>query len=504
MGTAEDHHVHCFDVYSLHHSYEPHTSNGPFDAFCRVPVDKGHGRAVSPTVYVLKGIEALDLYSTSSTSEIWKNGAVAPCIVPDKVRGWEFYSLLWTKPDGTSPLSLGDSVELLIGRPPGAAACPSLLFAFVPRGTSYLEEGINRGPDSGNHPYRSPAVAAASLPPPPPAALQAAQANALQNGAAARPAGKPPKTAYEAEHEVRNLDSRGCTILARLLVLAPIATFKDQSSLPDDPHWGLYIGPRSRSLVLLNKQRGRIDLNLATILALDGVFWHGATLVKATSRLFNVFGTSHKVPELFSDMDPLKLHSAFTSATHADHVSVTLDGRKDYMYCFGGRLPTFFVSNSSDNLCYLTPQEAQRHRKGEKHSDSGEEINLPTLPDLPVWTLLGKMTEEQKHSLLTYRQRNPAHDSGAVQHGRGGWLSLLDWCGVHHLSAATRGDDAEALPAPAALPALEAGPPKSPRVPKQVAFGGTFGVGGGADLSSIPTPGQISEGGDGSVGSGPA
>lgn len=386
VRTTDDHHVNCWDLYSLHPTYEA-PSSGPLDVLCRVPVDKGHGKAVSPTVPVLDGIDALDLYKSTMSGEIWKNGAVSNCLAPLQVVGWEFYSLLWTQPEGTVPLSLGDDgIELLLGRPPGGRVCPSLLFAFIPNGREPYTKGCAR-----------------------------------------------TQSAQTFEMEANNLDSKGRTIANRLLVLLPNGIFKGSAALPDDPHWGLFIGPRSRSLVLLNKQRGAIDLNLATLLTLDAVFWRGQAIVQATARLFDVFGTAKLVPALFGDLDPLKIHSAFTNAVIADHLSVTRDGRQDYLQTFGARLSNFFVSNSSANLCYLTPSDAARHRADAKLATIAKEVRPEPwqLPEMPNWTLnFGAFGDESKRVLEEYRSRNPPHaEAFGMPDGDGssqsGWLSSL-------------------------------------------------------------------------------
>jgi hypothetical protein len=392
MVDKDDHHVNCWDLYSLHPAnVEPPVDSGPLAVLFRVPVDKGHGQAVAQTVPISPGVDALNFYAASVAMEIWKNGNVVRCLAPRKLVGWEFYSLLWAQPDGTAPLSLGDSIEFLVGRPPGGQVSPSLLFAFIPRG-------------------------------------HAAYAKADAHGRA---------SSQTLEKDARNLDQRGNTRDARLVVLAPVGIYKDTASLPDDPLWGLYIGPRSKSLVLLNKQRGAVDLNLATLLTLDAVFWQGRHLIQAVSRLFDAFGTRDHVPALFGDVDPLKIHSAFTSATHAQHQSTTKDGRKDYALVFGdgARLPDFFVSNSSENLCYLTPLEAQRHRA----SSTGSAAESWSLPDMPRWTLLGTFGAEGAHALQTYRLHNPVSSTppGVSQ----GWFPSLDgWFRCDSLTKAS--DDA--------------------------------------------------------------
>mmetsp|Transcript_928 Transcript_928/g.2274 ORF Transcript_928/g.2274 Transcript_928/m.2274 type:complete len:509 (-) Transcript_928:21-1547(-) len=400
------HHVHCLDLYNLGTTYEhDHRRNGgPFDVLCRVPVDKGHGMSVSPSVALLPGVDALDFYATSEHAEIWKNGATTVCLMPQEVIGWEFYSLLWTQPDGTVPLRLGESVELLIGRRPGEPLCPSILFAYVPKG----------------HAYPQPGHSAASTP----GARQRAQPLAPSQGGATR-------SAYKSERQSYNLDEHGHTRLARLVVLSPQSVYNNAALLPDDPNWGLFIGPRSRSLVLLNKQRGRIDLNLATLLSVDAAFLQCRALIEATSRLFEPFGSRERVPDLFGDMHPLNVHSGLTNAIVPDHMNVSSDGRADYMHTFNVRLPTFFVSNASANTCFLTPLEAQFHRTGGKISQSSKVKSLPQpipLPDMPSWTVTGPLDQEGQKALHEYRMRHPLRASPHATSGSGedhGWLSSL-------------------------------------------------------------------------------
>jgi len=396
----DDHHVHCLDLYMLPHQYEygHRKASGAMDVLCRVPVDKGHGRASSASVHIGPGIEVLDLYEHSERSEIWKNGVVCPCIVPEDCIGWEYYSLMWTSPSGASALSCGDGVDLLIGRRPGAPICPSVMFAFIPAGRIYSSGDKKLVGSKKPEDERSPLYL---------------------------------------ERQCGNLDAKGQTMLPRLVVLSPSITFKEPGQLPEDPNWGLFIGPRSRTLVLCNKQRGRIDLHLAAMFTVDAVFFQSRNLIEATSRLFDVFGTGERVPALFTTMktsngdctgnvDPLKIHNGFTNATMADHISIAADGRQDYVRLFNVRLPTFFISNSSGNLFFLTPQEAARHRNVGHEGGASRLPKIHPLPDIPIWTLNGHSNQDTQILLRSYRGRVPLRDvTGKAHETDHSWLSTI-------------------------------------------------------------------------------
>lgn len=323
--------------------------------------------AADATVQLLPGVDILDLYGTSEKAEIWKDGQTSPCWVPRQVSGWEFYGLLWPKPDGASQLRLSSTIDLLIGRPPGDRVCPSLVFAYVPASHTY----------AGNLPSQP--------------------SKAPQQGG---------RTPVSYERLCGNLDLGGRTVTPRLVVLCPSVVYKDATKLPDEQNWGLFIGPRSRSLVLLNNKNGRVDLNLATLLAMDSAFRLGRDFINAIARLFEPFGCQHQVPALLAGkFDPMRVHSGLTGTLVVDHVNISLDGREDYWRVFGIRLPTFFLSNASSNLRFFTPSEAQHLRAGIDPS-----APLPPsepLPDMPLWTLLGPFASHQQSALHSYRERMP-------------------------------------------------------------------------------------------------
>lgn len=379
-----DQDTHWLDQFSLAKNRD--VPAGPLEVFFTNPFSSGIKPQAAGCVQLLPGVDALDLYANSVRAEIWKDGVIVPCFVPQSLIGWEFLSPLWPQPSGTAPLRLSAAVELLIGRSAGCSVCPSLLFAFVP--ASHLHA-----------PIQTP------------------------NQVAGTPAQASSKSAtiQSCERLCGNLDANCRTLVARLLVLCPATVYKDTVELPDEQNWGLFIGPRSRTLVLLNRCRGRIDLNLASLLAMDSVFRSGQNLIDATARLFEPFGSKAQVPALFgASFDPLKVHSGFTNATVAEHLSETLDGREDYWQLFGVKLPVFFLSNASNNIGFLTPYEAQQLHAG---TGSGPPLASNPLPDMPRWSLQGHLTEVDQNQVLAYRMRMrplmPPPDTG------GGFLQLL-------------------------------------------------------------------------------
>jgi len=349
------------DFFSLSQAKEPSHAVGQL---CAAPA--GAAGAVG-TLQLLPGVDVLDLYGGSFKAELWKDGQAVPCWVPKALLGWEFYSLLWPRPGGTQQLRLTLTVDLMIGRPPRGKVCPSLVFAYVP--ANHFPSNVpatqpKKGTDQGS---RSPLIC---------------------------------------ERWSGNVDGSGKTLLARLVVLCPSVVYGDTAKLPDDRNWGLFIGPRSRSLVLLNKQLGRIDLNLATLLTIDAVFGLGQHFIDTIAHLFEPFGCGSQVPKLLAGkFDPMKVHSGLTNALVVDHVNVCLDGREDYWDVLGVRLPKFFLSNASSNLRFFTPSEAQHLRLGADPS-----APLPPadpLPDLPQWTIAGPFAPECQHALQSYRVRMP-------------------------------------------------------------------------------------------------
>jgi len=414
-GSAD--HVTCFDHFSL----APHAavvqercaSANPFDQLFRNPFERQTASKLWPaTVPLLPGIEVLDLYRDSELSEIWKDGQTCRCLVPRAMVGWEFFSLLWPQPGGTSPLKLSPTIELLGGRPPKGSVCPSVLFALVPQ--HYL------------YPTASPLHST----PQPMAQSKAQQLQSRTLGTGmALPPGVAAHTPEGFERISDNLDGSLRTKSARLLVLCPCAVYEEASQMPADQNWGLFIGPRSRSLVLLNKHRGRIDLHLATLLAIDAVYRMCEGLIAAVARLFSPFGSQDHVPALFGPrLDPLKIHSGLTNAAVADHINVGMDGRNDYQRYFGIRLPFFFLSNASNNLCFLTPLEAQQQRA---HDDMGGHpspshpspklVEPGPLPAMPRWTLhLSGSDQSALEDYRAHKRHKPAEEvsvaSSLLQH----------------------------------------------------------------------------------------
>lgn len=354
------------------------------ESLCTIPSGASHFGSRRAFVTLVPGVETLDLFSTSVWREVWKDGSAVECYVPKALIGWEFFSLLYPHPDCAAALRLNGTIELLIGRPPGAPSCPSILFAFVPAGYAY----------SGS----SPVSAAAS------SEATAAMRRSSPSRAPA-PARGVGRTAQTVERQQGNLDFGGRATHARLVVLCPTSVFKDSTSVPADVAWGLYVSPRSRTMILVNRDRGRIDLQLACMLTHDAVFRRCGALSAAFGRLFEPLGTAHVVPHCFQGVDPLDIHCGITNALVVDHLDIELDGREDYRLQFGVRLPEFFLSNSSVNLCFLVPVEAQRHRAGARGMDLSP-IRCRGIPDMPVWSLSGDFDEEGERALRQYRERS--------------------------------------------------------------------------------------------------
>mmetsp|Transcript_7446 Transcript_7446/g.15469 ORF Transcript_7446/g.15469 Transcript_7446/m.15469 type:complete len:492 (-) Transcript_7446:108-1583(-) len=424
------------------------TTEGPFEALCGQPHDlRGFAKARQSTVELLPGVDILNLYRLSEQSDIWKDGEVTPCLVPRQLIGWEFYSLLWPQPDGASPLRLSATVSLLVGRRPGAPACPSLLFAHVQAGHLYAGSAGMGPMDRGGAPSQR------------------------KDG----PEGRG-RLAQTFERLSGNLDFAHRTIMPRMAVLCPSAIYKDAAVLPDEQNWGLFIGPRSRTLVLLNRHRGRIDLHLAALLGLDAAFNFGADLISATSRLFKPFGSQDQVPALFGPhFDPLKIHSGLTNAIMADHVREQKDGREDYLKLFNVRLPSFFLSNASSNLCFVTLGEAQNVRAGR---GTAVRMQLPEpapLPDVPRWTLHGPFSAAGLRELQDYRNRVPLLPANPTTSVGG----LMQWLGLASCNDVAYGDESTAS--------------QSSR--KESAGGGRFAYNADSAQSSLRSPAKADSGG---------
>lgn len=212
-------------------------------------------------------------------------------------------------------------------------------------------------------------------------------------------------TPYSYEKGCGNLDEKGQSLRPRLLALCPNRIYDDAAVLPDGASWGLFVGPRHRRLLLLNKTCGRIDVHLLMLFSMDAVFQRGRSLIDATARLYEPFGTSEQAVALFSDFDPLKAHCGLTNAVIADHVDASLDGRDDYRRLLGVWPHAFFISNSSDNMRFLTPLEVQHHRTGKDK----EFAELPTphkLEDFPQWVIgPGAVEADHRTALRKYRTR---------------------------------------------------------------------------------------------------
>jgi len=156
--------------------------------------------------------------------------------------------------------------------------------------------------------------------------------------------------------------------------------------------------------------------------------------------LFEVFGTSELVPALFEDFDPLKAHCGFTNAIIADHVNGSLDGRDDYRRLLGVWPHSFFVSNNSNNMRFLTPLEVTHHRTG--RDDEFNELPMPhKLEDFPMWVMGmrfcnppksgGLFEAEHRTEMRKYRTRCIPRGSPhqqTEQSWKGGMLELL---GLH-------------------------------------------------------------------------
>jgi len=410
-----DPHVSCLDTFSLAPIIDgPGRVEGPCEAFCQVQEKSDSSKTSASLVQMLPGLDVLDLYDTSEETQLWKDGKTCACIVPKSVVGWEFYTLLWPQPNGAAPLRLGSSIELMIGRPPGSTTCPSLIFAYVPAGQAYVNIST-----SGNSP-RSPmavknrAGSAAVM-------QQRVLKSALRTPSGAGDLGLRA-TAMHRERIAGNLDFNSKTVAARVVALCPAATYHNANVLPDASHWGLFVGPRNRTLMLLNRHSGRIDLHLAVLFTLDAVFHGSKGLIDAFARLFEPLGTQNQLPALFANFDPLKTHCGLTNAVQADHVSNKVDGREDYMHFLGAQSDLFFLSNSSDNLRFLTPLEGQQIR-------SSQAIRLPPPPhlsSLPQWTLAGRFEESDRDGLLEYRSRiRPYPLTHSQAHRRTGLLHMF-------------------------------------------------------------------------------
>jgi len=400
----DDPHVTCLDTFSLNPVPVSNTP-GPLEAFCQIPSDNPH-RDDPVTITLAPGIDIVDLYSTSEKTDVWINDGFFECLVPSALQGWEFFTVLHPKPDGAAPVLLnpgsgGPGIELLFGRPPGSLQCPSILFIVVPAGQQYQREGA--APHQASIRHKPPG----------------------------RARGKPGKTPSSYEKACGNLDGKGQSICPRLLALCPSAIYDEATVLPDGAGWGLFVGPRHRRLLLLNKTKGRIDVHLIMLFSIDAVFQRCRALIDATARLYKPFGTQEQAIALFSDFDPLKAHCGLTNAVIADHINASLDGRDDFRRLLGVWPLSFFVSNSSDNLRFLTPLEVQNHRTGrEKNLD---ELPVPhKLEDFPQWVVgPGAFEAEHRTALRKYRTRViPRANPNAAQHKswRGGVLQLL---GLH-------------------------------------------------------------------------
>jgi len=374
---------------------------GGFDMLCRGPFDGGWvEHADRPAVAgLLAGVDVLNHFGESELADVWKDGHLCRCWLPQAVVGWEFFCLLWPQADGTESLTLDDEIQLLGGRPPGGAVSPSLLFAYVPAHRRHIEPSW--APGSVQKPGSVPDAAHAQ---------RGFEKGQQSRGVLHEPRGGAPgglaRSVLQCEVACENVDPQGRTLAARLLAVCPCTIYRDSAQQPIEDHWGLFIGPRSRTLVLLNRHRGRVDLHLASLLAFEANFRLCEGLVSAVGRLFAPFGASPAaVSALFGpQLDPMRVHSGLTNAAVADHVTVERDGRDDYQRVFGVRLPSFFVSNASDNLCFLSPSEAKQLRA----PLAAPLLDPAPLPALPRWTLLGgHVSAEDEARLREYRMRPP-------------------------------------------------------------------------------------------------
>jgi hypothetical protein len=157
--------------------------------------------------------------------------------------------------------------------------------------------------------------------------------------------------------------------------------------------------------MLLNKSSGRIDVHLLMLFSIDAVFQRGKALIDATARMYEPFGSIEQAAALFANFDPLKAHCGLTNAVIADHVDNSLDGRDDYRRLLGVRPHSFFVSNSSDNMRYLTPLEVQHHMTGKAKEFA--ELPMPhKLEDFPQWVIgPGAIEADHRTALRKYRTR---------------------------------------------------------------------------------------------------
>lgn len=411
MAVVNDRDVTCLDAFSFAHIDQADGADVTglgLESFCTIPSGAhyiGNRRAF---VTLVPGIEALDLYSASVWREIWKDGCAVECWVPKALIGWEFYSLLYPQPDCASTLRLNGAIELLIGRPPGKEVCPSILFAYVPGGYVHMAPvapaSFSSAAPQSSAASRGMRPGFASVPPP---------STMKSNG----------RTVQTVERQQGNLDNGGRAVYARLVVLCPTSVFKDSASIPPEVTWGLFVSPRSRTMILVNRERGRIDLQLACLLTHDAVFRFCSGLTTAFGRLFEPLGTAHVVPNCFRDADPLQIHCGITNALVVDHADIEADGREDYRTHFGVRLPEFFLSNSSANLCFLVPAEAQKHRAGIRCID----LNAlrEGLPNMPMWTLEGVFDEDTMRSLVHYRERSRPPPAADITSVKGGLLHFL-------------------------------------------------------------------------------
>lgn len=452
MSVVHDQDVSCLDAFSFAHNQhlgeESDVTGLGLESFCTIPSGAQHIGSRRAYVTLLPGIEVLDLFATSERGEIWKDGSAIPCLAPRDIKGWEFYGLLYPQPEGASTLRLNGTIELLVGRAAGKQVSPSILFAFVPAG--YVHQGFNM---DGTAVGRTRTKASRTSPPQ--GTQQAASNPAIR--------GRPVQLV---ERQCGNLDFGGRSTWARLVVLCPITVFRDATSMPDQVTWGLYVSPRSRTLILVNRERGRIDLQLAALFTVDMVFRRGSSLISAFSRLFDPLGTADAVPNCFRNLDPLEIHCGITNSLVVDHLNIEADGREDYRTYFGVRLPEFFLSNDSSNLCFLIPLEAQKHRAGTKGLNLAA-LRPAGLRDTPVWTLAGKFDESFKAALSQYRERSKPQVAKEITTVKGGLLHLLgfdddkNW--FKALGGCTEIAFAAAVPSPEAVPKL----PPSPDFSKQ-------------------------------------
>jgi len=407
-GDHED--ISCMDALDMFqlNSTEDKRSNRAevpsVEGFCKNPevAQRGGPRTAANSVQLLQGIDVVDLYECSTKSAIWKDGEVVTCYVPPEVAGWEFYSLLWPQPESTAPLKLDKDIEMLVGRKPNSPVCTSMVFAYVPQHRVYLPDSDT----SSNAMDRRNATGTN--------AGQRRRANfgTTTSGPKSR---YGHRTARSCEEQCGNLDKSSRTTLGRLVVLFPYHVYKDAAGLPEEPYWGLFIGPRNHALVLLSKQRGRIDLHLAVLFALDAAFRYSAGLIAATSRLFQPFASQDSVASLFGSFEPLQAHCGLTNAVVADHADPEADGRVDYERFLGSRPPAFFVSVASCNLRYLTPREAQLKLT---QDDLASLPSPESLPQFPCWTLKGRFDEADRGILLQYHQQYPVlaiHSGGLAE-----------------------------------------------------------------------------------------